>query len=165
MTDPSGNPTSTTVYATYSSGARGGNDGDLEGMLTYQGGQQEGQENAADLVDQDYYRYYQPGDLNGYAGALEYVLTDASLEGLEHDDPSVNPGDKGFGAELDELSGTMVASYANYYFQYNANHQLSEEVTQGSGCSIARAGHGELPVRNQRQPLRREQLDLRDHRD
>jgi RHS repeat-associated protein len=86
------------------------------------------------IVDTYYYRYYVPGDSNGYVGALKYVVGPQSYSRLAASLPS--------GTTPLTATATQVAAYADDYYQYNSNGQVSQAVVQGAGCSACSGGFG-----------------------
>jgi hypothetical protein len=85
-------------------------------------------------IDTDYYRYYTPADAGtGYVHGLKYVFSAdsyARLRGAVGDPLTNNETD------------TQVATYADYYFQYNQSQKVTAEKAQGAGSSTVSGGLG-----------------------
>lgn len=74
-------------------------------------------------IDTDYYRYYVQGEANGYTHGLKYVLDgDAFARLSDVTDP--------FSAD-----DSLVAEYADHYFQYDDTHRVTLHTVQGAGAS------------------------------
>src|SRR5579883_2482437 len=114
------------VAYTYYDGTQeyGGNVGDLMTATALDG--------SGDVLQTSYYRYYTPGQANGYAGALEYVFNPASYAGLT----------AALGTDLGSLSDAQVAPYADNYFQYDSQQRVTQEVAAGAGDSQTSGGLG-----------------------
>jgi RHS repeat-associated protein len=110
-------------YAYYISTDSSGDVGDLKTAQILDG--------SGNLLDTDYYRYYRSGDANGYAHRLKYALTAPSYARLA-------------AAVSNPLTATdsQVSTYADYYFQYDTSHRVTEEIAQGQGCSGCGGGLG-----------------------
>ena len=76
------------------------------------------------LIDEDYYRYYTPDETNGYTHGLKYFFSATSSARLAANvpDPFTAPDSE-------------VAPYADDYFQYDAQHRVTEATVQGTGPS------------------------------
>ena len=81
---------------------------------------------AGNLIDEDYYRYYTPGDPNGYTHGLKYFFSATSFARLA-------------AAVPDPLtaSDSEVAPYADDYFEYDAQQRVTKAIVQGAGSSGA----------------------------
>jgi hypothetical protein len=110
-------------YAYYLSTDTTGNLGDLKTAQILDG--------SGNLLDTQYYRYYRSGDANGYTHGLKYYLSASSYARLA-------------AAVSNPLTATdsQVATYADYYFQYDTSDRVTEEVAQGQGCSACGGGLG-----------------------
>jgi YD repeat-containing protein len=102
----------------------GGNLGDLMTATVLDG--------SNNVLSTSYYRYYMPGDANGYTGGLEYVFNPASYTRLT----------AALGTDLGDLTDAQVAPYADNYFQYDGQQRVTEEVAQGAGSSTDSGGLG-----------------------
>jgi RHS repeat-associated protein len=110
-------------YAYYTDGSVGGNAGELATQTVTDG--------SGNVIDEQMYRYYTPGDPNGYAGALKYVFSSTSYEQL-----AANVSDPLTASDAD------IAPYADDYYEYNSDGQVSVQVAQGQGCSTCSGGEG-----------------------
>ncbi len=72
------------------------------------------------------------GGANGYTHGLEFVFTTESYARLV----------AAYGTDVDALSNTEVAPYADNYFQYDDQLRVTEEIAQGTGCSTCAGGLG-----------------------
>jgi RHS repeat-associated protein len=112
-----------TAQTYYDTGDTGGTPGDLELVQTKDG--------SGNVLDSQYMRYYISGDsdTHGYVGAIKYVLNTESYARLV----------AGLSGSTTPATATdaQIAVYADQYFQYNSQHQVSETITQGSGSSSA----------------------------
>jgi hypothetical protein len=79
------------------------------------------------VLDTSYYRYYQPGEANGYTGGLKYVFNAASYARLV----------ASFGPDPTTLTAAQVAPYADYFFQYDQQWRVIREDVHGAGPSTA----------------------------
>jgi len=120
------------AYAYYDGTTANGTLGDLERATVTDG--------SGAVIDQSYYRYYTGATFNGatqigYAGGLKfavgadgYALLKAAAGGTD--------------AGVDATSDATVSAYADNYFQYDAQHRVTEEVAARSGCSACSGGQG-----------------------
>ncbi len=112
-------------YSYYGVGAQHGNPGDLMTATVLDG--------SGNVLDTSYYRYYTPGQANGYAEGLEFVFNPDSYLRLTAAFPGQN---------LDKLSDAEVAPYADNYFQYDSQQRVTQETVQGDGDSQTGGGLG-----------------------
>ena len=115
------------AYTYYTSTSQHGSLGDLEFASIYDG------DNLSDPIDTYYYRYYTAAEIadevagtgtaTGYVHGLEYVFSPASYDRLVGI----------YGSNVDALSNTQVAPFADNYFQYNSSLQCTEDVVAGAG--------------------------------
>jgi RHS repeat-associated protein len=100
-----------------------GNQGDLKTATIRDG--------AGAALDVKYYRYYKPGDADGYAHGLKYAFEPASFARLA-------------AAFADPFSATdaQVQAYADTYFRFDAQQRVTLETAQGAGCSSCTGGQG-----------------------
>jgi hypothetical protein len=105
-------------YDYYDGSDSNGNAGDLKTAKI--------EDAAGCLIDEDYYRYYTPGEANGYTHGLKFFFSPASFARLSAavPDPLTAPD-------------TVVAPYADDYFQYDGQHRITEAVVQGAGPSAS----------------------------
>ena len=91
-----------------------GNLGDLKTATV-----EDGQEN---VLGTDYYRYYTPGDANGYVEGLKFVFDPQSYARLcaAVSDPF-------------DASDAQVAPFAQQYFQYDSQCRVTLQAVQGAG--------------------------------
>jgi RHS repeat-associated protein len=111
-------------YAYYGAGQPNGNPGDLKTATIRDG--------AGAVLDTKYYRYYQPGEANGYAHGLKYLFNPASYARLT----------AALGGNVDALSDAQVQPYADNYYQYDSQQRVTLEIAQGAGCSSCTGGQG-----------------------
>jgi RHS repeat-associated protein len=109
----------TASYTYYGLNESFGNPGNLKKVTTTYG-------NSGS--DTTYYRYYKPGEANGYTNGLKYVVYPESYRRF--------PGDP------TTASDATLAPYADHYFEYDAEHRAKKEIAQGAGCSTCSAGMG-----------------------
>ncbi|MCI0460726.1 MAG: SBBP repeat-containing protein, partial [Gemmataceae bacterium] len=83
------------------------------------------------VLDTSYYRYYQPGEANGYAGGLKYVFSPPSFARLDADvgDPFT-------------ASDSTIAPYADRSFKFDSQRRVTEAVVQGAGAACGGTGDG-----------------------
>jgi RHS repeat-associated protein len=125
-------PVQSVAYEYYTSSSANGNLGDLERAII--------EDPSGNALQEYYYRYYTStvftsGVQTGYQGGLEYVVDPQQYAELQS-----SAG--GTDADVDAASNATVSSYADNYFQYNSNLQVSEEIAAGVGCSLCSAGQG-----------------------
>jgi RHS repeat-associated protein len=89
---------------------------------------------ANNVLDTSYYRYWRPGQTNGYMHGLKYVFTAESYARLI---ASLPPG-----TDPNTVDDSRVQAYADNYFEYDASHRVTKEVAQGAGCSACSGGLG-----------------------
>jgi RHS repeat-associated protein len=120
--------TSVTTYSYYSNGDANGSQGDLESMAVTDAD--------GNVTDQQYFIYYTGATFSGstqvgYSDALLMDFGTASYDRLTTAGLSLSS------------SQTDLAPYADDYFQYNADQQVTEHIVQGEGCSVCSGGLGE----------------------
>jgi YD repeat-containing protein len=113
-----------TAYTYYDGTTSNGTLGDLRTAVV--------QDGAGNALDSRYYRYYTSGQANGYAGGLKYSFGPESYARLV----------AALGSNVDALSDTQVAPYADGSFQYDAVQRATQAVEQGAGCSVCSGGLG-----------------------
>ena len=111
-------------YAYYAGTENGGNLGDLMTATV-----EDGSEN---VLSSSYYRYYMAGEANGYQHGLEYVVNPASYARMT----------AALGTDLSSLTDAQVAQFADYYFQYDSQGRVTQEVVAGAGSSTDSGGQG-----------------------
>ena len=116
-------PVRSVVYAYYDGTESYGNAGDLQTATI--------EDASGNPIDVDYYRYYTPGEANGYTGGLQYYFSPAAYARLATavGDPTT-------------ATDAQVALFADNAFQYDSQHRVTEEVAQGLGCSLCSGGLG-----------------------
>jgi hypothetical protein len=87
---------------------------------------------AGTVLDTTYYRYYKPSESNGYQHGLKHVFYPASYARLVEEQ----------GSDVDNLADTVVAPYADHYFEYDLFRRATKEIAQGAGCSTCNGGQG-----------------------
>jgi YD repeat-containing protein len=102
----------------------GGNTGDLMTATVLDGNN--------NVLSTSYYRYYMPGDANGYTDGLKYVFNPASYTRLT----------AALGTDLSNLTDAQVAPYADNYFQYDSLKRVTQETVAGIGDSQTGGGLG-----------------------
>ena len=104
------------AYSYYILGESYGNEGNLQTATIMDGN--------GNILDEDYYRYYQPGDVGGQPGDIKYVFSASSFARLTAtvSDPF-------------HAKDAQVAPFADSYFQYDNQNRVCEEVVQGAGSS------------------------------
>jgi len=86
---------------------------------------------AAHVLETQYYRY---GAMDGTGWMpLRYVVQASAYERLL---ASVGGTD----AAVDAATDTAVAAFADFFFQYGANHVVTSETVQGEGCGCGTSG-------------------------
>ncbi len=127
---------STYYDGSYTGDMQYGNAGDLQSVTI--------EDAAGNIIDQSIYRYYTPSEISsgaqGFAGGLQYVFNSNASARLREAVAAYNAAN---GASYDVFSApaTLAAAYADNYFQYNSNHQVTLE-TFSSGGSSATNGLG-----------------------
>ena len=114
------------VAFTYYEGTQSyGNRGDLRSMTLETG------DATPSAIDTVYYRWYTPADSGptGYVHALKYQFNPESYALMVASLPA--------GTTPDTASDTLVAPYADQYYEYNAQHQVTRTILQGTGCSCS----------------------------
>jgi RHS repeat-associated protein len=104
------------AYSYYDGAQAHGNLGDLWTVQV--------EDASGSTIDEYYYRYYVAGESGGLAHGLEYVFNPDSYARLV----------AALGTDVDSLSNTQVAPYANNYFQYDTHFRVTEEILQGAGA-------------------------------
>jgi hypothetical protein len=100
-----------------------GNNGDLKTVTIRDGSNQ--------VLDSAYYRYYLPGEANGYAGGLKVAVQGAEYDRLVS--LYTNP---------DLATASQVAVYADYQFEFDPARRVTKAVVAGAGCSACTGGQG-----------------------
>ncbi len=108
-----------TDYTYYNTGDSGGSLGDLEMAQT--------KDPSGNVIDTQFNRYYISGDsdTHGYVGALKYEFGTSAYARLVE---SLTGG-----ATPATATDAQVAPYADHYYQYNSNHQVTGDVVGGAG--------------------------------
>ncbi len=78
------------------------------------------QDGSGNTLDTKYYRYY-VSESTGYQHALKYLFNADSYARLV----------AALGTNIDSLTDTQVAPYADNYFEYDSSKRVTKEVTQG----------------------------------
>ena len=105
------------AYTYYQSGDPYGDTGDLETATV--------EDANGNALDTTYYRYYTSDSPTGYTDGLEYVFGPDAYGRLT----------AALGTNLDALTNTQVAPYADNSFQYDLLHRVTQEVAAGAGAS------------------------------
>ncbi|MCL2648262.1 MAG: fibronectin type III domain-containing protein, partial [Phycisphaerales bacterium] len=84
-------------------------------------------------IEYTYMRYYTEGD--GSQGKLKYLVTGSSYERLL---AYANAN----GTSVDLLADSVVAQYADNYYEYDNQGRVTKLVAQGNGCSGCQGGFG-----------------------
>ncbi len=92
------------------------------------------------VQETDYYRYYTPGETNGYQGGLKLVVDPDSyermIEALRLSNPSyLNLDEDQLQDLLNQQSDDFVANYAQYAFEYYPNGSVRQVTVAGAGGS------------------------------
>ncbi|MFL5330238.1 MAG: RHS repeat-associated core domain-containing protein [Gemmataceae bacterium] len=111
-------------YSYYGSSDTYGNLGDLQKVFVKDG--------SGNTLGTQYYRYYKPGEADGYAGALKMYLGYASYERAAANLSNVLTASDG---SLDD--------YADLYLKFDSSRRVKSERIQGAGCSMCSGGIGE----------------------
>jgi RHS repeat-associated protein len=111
------------AYTYYDGVLAHGNAGDLR-TATIQDG-------SGNTLDTKYYRYYVT-ESGGYQHGLKYLFNPDSYARLV----------AALGTNIDSLTDTQVAPYADNYFEYSSTQQVTKEIVQGVGCSSCSSGLG-----------------------
>jgi len=110
-------------YAHYGSGEDFGNEGDLKTAKIY---------NGSDTIpiSTQYFRYFKPGEIGGFSGAIRMYVGFASYERAD--------------AALDPLTAanSSLDDYADLAFTYDTSRRIVSQQVQGMGCSMCSAGVG-----------------------
>ncbi len=87
---------------------------------------------ADQLLDTKYYRYWtgEETEVEGYDGALKFVFEPASYARLVAWMEAETSYDN-----VDDLSDTEVAPFADFYFAYDSQDRISTEIVQTTGSS------------------------------
>src|SRR5262249_3654905 len=112
-----------TAYTYYDGSTAMGNIGDLQLAQVEDG--------SGNVLDTNYYRYYQAGQANGYVHGLKYAFSADSYARLA-------------AAFSNPLTATdaQVAPYADAYYQYDSRQRVSQVVVLGAGSSSSGGGLG-----------------------
>ena len=120
----------------YSGNMQYGNAGDLQSVTI--------EDANGNIINQSIYRYYTPAEISdgaqGFAGGLQYVFNYSAIAAANESLAAYNAANS-TSFSLLNAPATLVAPYADNYFQYNSNHQVTLE-TFGSGGSTATNGLG-----------------------
>ena len=130
----------------------GGNTGDLRSVDVYE---YSGSTWVLNPADSKYYRYYLPGETDGFPDAVKFQFSGASLARMEADDSIPIPRD------------STVEPYADKFFEYDSQGRVTEERLGRRELFQRRHRHNRLPVRGRHRSGRRQQrqrLAQRDHR-
>jgi hypothetical protein len=109
------------LYTYYSGSGSGGTNGDLKTATT----EKWNVANAEwESLGMSYHRYYGSGAPNGFVHGLKFVLEPEAYARM-------------VAASLDPLTATdaELAGYADYYFEYDAEHRVSLETVRGGAYS------------------------------
>ncbi|MCG8649969.1 MAG: hypothetical protein MI861_09050, partial [Pirellulales bacterium] len=111
-------------YDYYSGGETNGSANDLKRVTVQyrQGG------NWLDAA-KSYYRWYKQGQANGFAGAIKYMLGPQAYAEMLAD--NLTP---------ETASDQQLATYANLYFEYDADQKVTKEIASGGGGGTGPAG-------------------------
>jgi len=111
------------VEYTYYNNEDHGNNGDLK-LATIKDG-------SDNTISKQYFRYFVPGEADGFAGALKMYVGFASYERAD--------------TALDPLTAadTSLDDYADLLFEYDTSRRVTLQKVQGMGCSMCSAGVGE----------------------
>jgi len=85
---------------------------------------------AANVLDTTYYRYDAMA-LDGFV-PLRYAVNPKAYDRLL--------AALGSEAAIDAAADSTIATYADYYFQYDAQHRVTQEIVQGQGCGCGSSG-------------------------
>jgi hypothetical protein len=104
------------VFTYYGDGQSGGNPRDLETEQIEDAG--------GNVLDTSYFRYYQPGEVNGFTDGLKYYLSPESYA-------------RAAAALGDPLTATdaQLAPYADDYYQYDSQQRVTLATVQGAGAT------------------------------
>jgi RHS repeat-associated protein len=118
----------------YSGNMQYGNVGDLQTVTIEDGG--------GNVIGQSYYRYYTPADLTqsgntvGFVGGLQYDFGPNAFARLQEALAAYNTAN-GTSYDAFDAPASIVAPYADHYFQYNSNHQVTLESFSQGGSTAA----------------------------
>ena len=101
----------------YYDGEAGGSSGDLKSVVIEQ---YDSGSNAWKPIVQKHYRYYSQGDAHGFAHGLKYVIRGAAYQSMV--DAGLNP---------ETAPESILAGYANFYFEYDGANRVSLERVEG----------------------------------
>lgn len=87
------------------------------------------------VIETTYYRWYMTGESDGYNNALKYVVRKASYDRMMQWATST-------GSNPDTVSDAQIATYADFYFEYDSSHRVSLQKILGAGCSSCFGGIG-----------------------
>ena len=105
------------LYTYYGSGDLAGSVGDLQFVTT-----QVTQGTAWVTTSTSYYRYYTAASSRGFVHGLKHVLGDEALRRLEADPRGANPA---------LAPDSVVAQYADNYYEYDGSQRVTKAVTDG----------------------------------
>ncbi len=117
----------------YSGDMQYGNAGDLQTVTIEDGG--------GNVIGQSCYRYYTPADRTqsgitvGFVGGLQYDFGPNAFVRLQGALAAYNTAN-GTSYDAFDAPASVVAPYADHYFQYNSNHQVTlESFSQGGSAA------------------------------
>ena len=112
-----------------------GNAGDLRSVTIEDG--------SGNVINQSIYRYYTPGDaLNsseqqiGFVGGLQYEFGPESVIQAQEAVAAYNAANN-TGYDIFSAPSSVMAPYADQYYQYNSNHQVTLQIAAGVGGTVA----------------------------
>jgi RHS repeat-associated protein len=115
------------VYSYYDGSYSGdnayGNAGDLKTVTIEDG--------SGNMLDESYYRYYTADTSTGFMDGLEYVFSSDNVAKMA----------AALGSDFESASNSTVVPYADEYFQYNSDEQVTEEVVGALGTT-SQGGEG-----------------------
>jgi RHS repeat-associated protein len=111
------------AYTYYDGVLAHGNAGDLRTATIEDG--------SGNVLDTKYYRYYVT-ESGGYQHGLKYLFNPDSYARLV----------AALGTNIDSLTDTQVAPYADNYYEYDSGQRVTKEIVQGVGCSSCSGGLG-----------------------
>jgi RHS repeat-associated protein len=89
------------------------------------------EDGSGNVLDTKYYRYY-VNESGGYQHGLKYLINADSYARLV----------AALGTNIDTLTDTQVAPYADNYYEYDSGQRVTKEIVQGVGCSSCSGGLG-----------------------
>ena len=122
-------------YEYYAAGEANGAKGEVKTAQVYEGTYDSVSEEVTqtNLLETKYYRYYDQGDANGYRGAYKYIFSDLALQRMTGD-----------GIAWQTADDTVVAAYADDYFEYDDQGRVTVRTTAAAGCSACAGGLGQF---------------------